>query len=190
MLINKRIAITTSLLGGATLLLLFGMALPIALSVRTLTGQIVGAKERIETRYTQRLRLREALDKINEARPKLLAIQRLAVRENEELEFIHALEQAAGGLQQEIALVTANQKDLSAWERAIPFRLIVSGDFRKVVEYLDAIERLPYSVLVEGVDVGKPRQISEETPSGAIEAVITGTIYWQKTERPAALREK
>jgi Tfp pilus assembly protein PilO len=129
--------------------------------------------------------VRRSVAALQAARPKLAELGAVAVREGRELDLVSALEAAAAAanVEQDIVLETVNQRDLSPWEREIPVRLRVAGAYADVLSYLAAVERLPYSLTVQGLMIAA----RSDRPVGIVTANVTGIIYWQSKDAPPFL---
>lgn len=188
MLVNKRILTTMAVSGAVTLGLFGAVAVPAALSIRTLKTQIAEEQQKIDRRYAIRQLTRESLKVLDETKDRLAPLNAVAVKEGEELDFIRAVENAAGtyGVEPEITLETVNQKQLSDWEREIPIKLRVRSGYLNALRFLGAIERLPYYVIVDTAAFMAQRQ---KALGNDIETLIEGTVYWQAKAAPRALAE-
>lgn len=186
MLVQKRMLITIGLFGGLTLLALGVAAVPSILAISDLEKKIAEEQGKIDVRYALRRYIRNSVTNLADTKRRIGALAAGAVQEGKELDFITALEQAANAsnVTQVIALETANQKDLSKWEREIPLKLRVTGQYDNVLRHLQALERLPYFILVDGVSADAPRSSGNPSDEGDVEAMISGIVYWQGSGAP------
>ncbi len=159
---------------------------PSVLAIRSLISQIAEAQGKIDARYALRRYVRNSMTSLVDTKHRLGGLSGMALQEGRELDFVTAIENAASatGVDQQPDLQTVNQKQLSPWERAIPLRLHVTGDFPKVMQFLNAVERLPYAVTFTSIAIATPRQSSEFTKTGIVEADFQGTVYWQGQNAP------
>jgi Tfp pilus assembly protein PilO len=186
MLVKKRMLITIVLFGGLTLLALGIAAVPSVLAIRDLEKKIAEEQDKIDVRYALRRYIRNSVTNLANTKRRIGALSAGALQEGKELEFITALEAAAekSDVTQSITLETVNQKDTSKWEREIPLKLRIGGPYDRVLRHLNAIERLPYLVLLDSITISTPRQTSSAVPDGVIEATVDGVVYWQGTGAP------
>lgn len=190
MQVKKRILMAIGVLAAANLLLLGAGAIPAVLSINQYAARIAEEHEKLDTQYALRLFMRDSASKLSSAVSRLKALSAFAVPQGGELAFITALERAAetSGVSQRIALETVNQKDLSPWEREIPLRLDFSGTYPQVLRHLNAIERLPYGIVVTGIDVAAPRSLGDRNPQGLTDVTVSATVYWQSEDAPDFVR--
>lgn len=186
MLVKKRMLIAIGLFGGLTLLALGVAAVPSILAIRDLETKIAEEQGKIDVRYALRRYIRNSVTNLADTKRRIGALAAGALQEGKELEFITALEEAAtkSGVNQTLSLETANQKDLSKWEREIPLKLRVVGPYDSVLRHLQALERLPYFILVDGVSADAPRASGNPAADGDVEALVTGIVYWQGAGAP------
>lgn len=185
MQVNRRITILILVLGGACLLLVGALIVPTVLAIREAEAKIAGINREIESRYTLRRHTRKTLNVMTEIRQRLRAVVGTSIAEGEELTFVSALEQAAtdAGVSQDIVLETVNEQEISAWEKEIPLKIRVSGNYRDFLVYLRKIERLPFYVIILNLELTQPKT-RERQSTGDVEAEIQGLIYWRSGSQP------
>lgn len=191
MLVQKRMLITIGLLGGLTLAAAGAIAVPSVLAIRELKTKIAEEQEKLDTRYALRRYIRDSVTNVSETKRRIGALSTGALQEGKELDFITALESAsaASGVEQEIMLETANQKEISAWEREIPLKLKITGQYDRVIRHLRAVERLPYFVLVETIAFTNPRASAGAGKDGDVETNVAAIVYWQSGDAPDFVRD-
>jgi Tfp pilus assembly protein PilO len=193
MQVNKRILVSIGILGGATLILYGAIVVPSVLAIKEANAKITEEHANIERRYLLRNIMRRSLSLLEDAKSQLTELSAAAIREGQELDFISALESAAAGsgVAQDIVLETVNQKDLSRWEKEVPLRLVVVGDYLRVLDYLRALERLPYVVIVDSLQI----RTTAGAPLGGgsrgspdVRAEIGGTVYLVTEDAPSFIK--
>lgn len=194
MQVNKRITVTICVLGVATLILYGAVVIPSASAIRSSEGEIGAEHAKIERRYLLRNVMRKSLTALDDTKKHLRTLAGVGIHEGEELKFINALESAAtnAGIEQELQLVTVNQKDLSKWEREIPLRLSLTGDYLAVLRYLRTIEHLPYYVLIDNINVrlGSGAALAPGIiGSPIVRTEISGTVYWLGESAPDFIQQ-
>lgn len=184
--VNKRITTAITVVGILTLLLIGAVAVPMILSVSSFRDKIAAADAEINKRYALRRHTRSALTSLKEMQDKIGAFSRIGIVEGKELEFVRALEATAAeaGVEQEIALETVNQRDLSAWTKEIPLKINLEGDFPNLLDYMYRLEALPYYVVLRNIDLSQPRQL-ELNGSGRVQVALYGTVLWYAEDQPA-----
>lgn len=190
MTIKRRITITIGVLGGAALVLIAAVIVPSVSRIRTLRAEILTERTKIQRRYDLRNYVRNSINEIDRTRKELSDLRTIAVHEGEELQFVEALEHAAEttGVEMNLDLVTANQKDISSWERWIPLQISATGDFPLVMSFLNEVEHLPYYVIFDGITVSSGRMATGGGPgNGTVTANFSGNVYWQAAAVPQVL---
>jgi hypothetical protein len=173
------------ILSGLILLIGFAVVLPTLLSIHTLREDIGSTQLQMERQYQQRQALRETTANLQAIRGIAGTLNRYAIREGDELRFIQSLENIAGrhGIEQDIQLETANQKDLTAWEKVVPLTITLKGAFPDVLRYLRDAETLNYDLQLDAL------QFTELSPGagggqGDIQVRIIGRVHWLSRSAP------
>ena len=186
MLIKKKMLLISGTIGFLSLALAGGIGIPSVLSITSLIEKIAVEQAKIDDRYALRRFVRNSVAALAETKRLLGTLSTVALQDGHELEFVTALERAAiqTGVEQHLTLETVNQKDLSLWEREIPFKIEAHGEYPKMLAYMIAIERLPFILVVDSIQIGAPRISSGITGDGVVEALIQGSVYWQGPKAP------
>ncbi|MEY4744593.1 MAG: hypothetical protein RL272_538 [Candidatus Parcubacteria bacterium] len=186
MLINKRLIVVSSVLGFLSLAIGGGVGIPSALSINRLIGDIAIEQGKIDERYALRRYVRNSVANLAETKKQIGELEGLALQEGKELSFVTALEHAAtsSGVTKEVTLETVNQKTLSPWEKEIPVKMSVHGDFVRVLGYLNEIERTHYAVVIESLQISPSRIVDINSQTGDVDADIAATLYWQAEHAP------
>lgn len=179
MLVNKRIIVTISVLGAASLLLIGAGVIPTVLSISELELKINNQNIAIEKRYAARQQVRDTLTALEDNKSTIAGLKHYAVIEGEELNFVSALEgvQERTGIDADISLETVNQRDLSTWEREIPIRLTMTGDYADILRFIEGVERLPYLVVIDRLGLSGTNVGSVPKP-GLVRVELNGSVYW------------
>lgn len=185
MVIKKRLIAISAVLGFLTLAIGGGIGIPSVLSIRGLITKISEEQGEIDARYALRRYIRNSAANLADTKVRLGALSSLSLQEGKELAFVTAIEDVAEatGVEHRLVLETANQKELSLWEKEIPVKMQVHGDFPRIVAFMNAVERLPYAVMLDNLQVASPRSVSIDK-EGIVDATINGTIYWLAQSAP------
>jgi hypothetical protein len=188
MKIKRRITTTIAILGTGSLILIGGIAIPSMSRTSHLTDRIALERAKIQQRYELRNYVKDSHNDIRETKARLATIKKVAIHEGAELEFVQAVETAAStaGVNVTLNLATANQKNISPWEKWVPVQMAVRGAFPKVISFLNEVEHLPYYVIFESLLVNSPRSAS----GGDVDAVFSGRAYWQGKNVPEVLKDE
>lgn len=186
MLINKRLVIISGTLGVLSLGIAAAIGIPSVLSIHKLIGDIAVEQGKIDERYALRRYVRNSVANLAETKRKLGALSDEALQDGRELDFVTALENAASasGVTQELTLETVNQKTLSPWEKEIPVKIAVHGDFPKTLAYLNELERGHYVIVIESIQVSPSRLSDISVRTGAVDVDVAATVYWQDATAP------
>jgi hypothetical protein len=189
MKLNRSLTTSLVVLGALSLLILGAVGIPSIIGIRQLNREIGNDYLEIERKYSLRLHTRSSLATMDDLKPQLEALTRMAIIEGRELEFISALEQAAADsdVTQNLSLDTANQREISPWEREVPVGLTVVGDYAKVINYIERLQALPYYLLFNSIDMAESVERNEES-TGRVRVVLRGTIRWFSEGHPIFLR--
>ncbi|HTK04358.1 MAG TPA: type 4a pilus biogenesis protein PilO [Candidatus Eisenbacteria bacterium] len=189
MLVKKRLIIISGVLGFLILALAGAVGIPSVISTRSLVGKISDEQAKIEERYAMRRYVRNSIANLAETKKRLGDFSAVALQENKELDFVRALEQAAGssGVEQKLSLETVNQKELSSWEKEIPVKIEVTGAYPSVLGYLNALERSTYIIIFNTIQIAPPRA-DVNAKEGDVTATVTATVYWQGQNAPDFVR--
>jgi len=184
-MVNRRIAITISVLAAATLLLAGAVAVPTVMAITNLRIKMAEANQMINQKYQLRRHSRTALEALQRAKEQINTLSSVAVIEGQELEFVSALEQAAesAGIKQDLTLETVNQRDVSPWEKEIPMKIRAAGDYRDLLVYLYKVQKLPVYITMTSVEIAAPAQ-RRSAADGLVEANFSATVRWLAKDQP------
>lgn len=172
-------------LSGLVLAVGFGIVVPTLLSVRSLREDIASMQLQMEQQYQQRQALRETTANLQAIRGLAGTLSRYAIREGDELLFIQSLENIAGRyrLVQDIQLETANQKDVSAWEKVVPLTITLTGSYPDVLRYLRDAETLTYDLQLDALRIAETSS-GIGSAKGAVQVRISGRVHWLSRTAP------
>lgn len=185
MVIRKRLIAISVILGILTLAIGGGVGIPSVLSIRGLIVKISEEQGKIDARYALRRYIRNSAANLAGTKVQLGVLSSLSLQEGKELAFVTAIEDAAleAGVEHRLTLETANQKELSLWEKEIPVKMQVHGDYPSILKFMNVVERLPYAIMTDSLQVISPRSTSPDR-EGIVDATIMGTVYWLSHTAP------
>lgn len=158
----------------------------IAITILIITGLIVwpsikiiyGLKQDItkiendmEQRYLNSLKLKRTMRELEEIKSQVAKYQQATIKKGEELKVITALENLANAYQIEQNLNAA----LGEKEKFYKFSLLNNGTFSNHVKYLQALETLPYYMIIKDVKFEKRQSQIGTTPT--ITLIFNGLVY-------------
>lgn len=179
--IKQRMTIMSATLAVLTLGIGGAIGIPSILAVRKAVTDIGVAQARLDDRYALRRYMSKAANDIASKKKRVAPLAMTALQEGEELKFITTIESAAtaAGVEEKLTLETANQRELSAWEREIPVTISAIGPYAGVASFLDAMQRMPYLVDLATLDVSP---VADQ--NGAVRLEVHGIVYWLGKSAP------
>jgi hypothetical protein len=185
--VHRRLTTSITVIALATAGLVGAIAVPSALATRRIRAEIDEAKIALDQRVAMFRYIRQSSSNLEDAKRRLAVLADMAVHEGRELDFITTLEgiAQASDIEQTINLNTANQKEISLWEKEIPLQLTVMGEYDDFRSYLNAIEGLNYAVIVRSVNMISQSRTADTNPAGEVRATIDATVYWISKDSPS-----
>jgi hypothetical protein len=184
MKISKRIYVTISLLAVLSLGLGSVVAIPTILSVRNLRIKIRQAQVTMEREYFLTTQTRNSLGKLNEAKGAIRTLSTYAAIEGDELSFVSAMETASenADIEQTIVIRSGSETELTPWEKEVPLSIDARGNFGNFLVYLYKIEKLPFYVTFQSIDLKS--QPTAKEGAGAVVAHIEATVHLLAKDQP------
>ena len=157
---NKKISTRKRLINLTTvfLSLVVGMLvfilLPTINAITNLQREILTKKIELEETLVKEQNMSKLNEKIKKIEPKLAEFNSIYIHENEELEFITALEELAlaNNVKQTLGLLTESAAS-EGEHKKIPLNIAAVGNFFNITNYLAELESLDYYISVEGFDL-------------------------------------
>lgn len=187
MKINRRIIFSTALLLFLTVGVIGALAIPTALKIKELTGKIDKHQGEIERRYALRNYVKKTFAELSTAESQLKTVRQTYIHEENEINFIQDMEQAANmaGVEQTLDLNMDRATEITLWDKSIPISVQVSGPFPKVMSWLNEVEHLDYYVLFNSFNMHSTHTTRGMTPNrGNVKAVFSGKVYWISKKTP------
>src|SRR5690606_12478220 len=133
-------------------------------------------------------RLSRARDDIA-AKKKLVApLSASSILEQQELDFVTAVENAAkaAGVTHRLSLETSAQLEVSVWQREVPVTISASGNYLRVLTFMDILERMKYLYDIRGVSLSS----GGEGGPGSATLELRGIAFWIVNGAPAFVTGK
>jgi len=180
--LKQRMTVMSATLAVLTLGIGGAIGIPSILAIQKSVSDIAVAQARLDDRYALRRYMTKAASDIADKKKRLAPLAAVALQEGRELDFVTAIESAAAasGVDEKLTLETANQREISTWEREIPVTIEASGPYPGVAAFLDALQRMPYLLDMSTLDLS-PK--SDEKP-GSVHLEIHGVAYWLGSTAP------
>lgn len=184
--IEKRLTTSIIALSVAAVVIGAGGGIPVTLSMTKLQEQTAVESQKIETAYAMRRITESTVNTVADVNRRIRALGPVAIIEGQELDFINAMETIAAESQvtQNIELITADQEELSKYEKNVPLKINVEGDYLRVIEYFRKLDRLPYYLAPRNLRISIPSQ-REYAGDGRVRATYDSMIRWLSKDNPA-----
>jgi len=125
----------------------------------------------IEQRYLNSLKLKRTMRELEEIKTQAAKYKQATIKKGEELQVITALENIANTNNIEQNL----NASLAEGERSYQFSLLNNGTFANHIKYLQALETLPYYMIIRDVKFEKRQNTTSGLPT--ITLMFNGIVY-------------
>lgn len=186
---NKNIAIVTIVVAINAAVIYF-FIIPTINGVKNLRNDILNIEIDSANKITQEKNISDLNNKIKKIQPQLDKVNSIFISQNREIEFINALENLAGkyGVVQKLNIDFNNPAKGDTFS-AVPVAIDTEGNFSNLINYLSALEAMPYYINIDSVSFtannesqnndnnGRPFASSGAGPT--IDLNINGHSYWK-----------
>ncbi len=188
MYIKQRMTIMSAILTTLTLGIGGAIGIPSILAIRSSVTDIATAQAKLDERYALRKYMSKAAIDIADKKKRVAPLAGAALQEGGELAFVTDIETAAetSGVTEKLTLETANQVEISPWEREIPVTIAATGVYPNVIAFIDALQRMPYLLDMSTVDLSP----NVAPTSGTVSLELHGVVYWLGKSAPDFVRGK
>lgn len=144
--LKRKIALTAATVVSASALIFQFVIRPTLRQVRQITAAIQQEREDLEIKYQRGQRIKKITAEFNKIKPDKDRLNAMFVPASQALElvFITTLERLAPAHDVELTFDQNRVQDLSTPESPLPLTFTLRGNFKQVLRYLVAVERLPY----------------------------------------------
>jgi hypothetical protein len=174
--IKQRMTVMSATLAVLTLGIGGAIGIPSILAVQKSVADIGLAQARLDDRYALRRYMSKAANDIADKKKRVAPLADAALHEGDELAFVTAIETAASssGVTEKLTLETANQTELSPWEREIPVTVTAQGTYPAMASFIDALQRMSYLFDMSAMDLSP---VVDKQP-GTVRLEVHGVTYW------------
>ena len=185
--IKQKNLTTIGLSLAITLAVGFLIIKPTIIYIRETRDRINNEREDLEKQYQRVIYLKKNYEKIKEIEEQLEVLDDLFLIQDQELEFITALENIAAknNVTQKINLKKIDLNDPE--QKTMPFDITITGTTQNVVTYLLKIEQLEYYINFQSISINAISNITSSSgrsisrrPSEGISIKMDGEIYLLK----------
>lgn len=155
---------------------------PLIQDIRILSDQIHRERVELERLYQEGQLLRKVRSDWEKIKPELTSLEGVLLKKDGELEFITTLENL--GDQNEIKeTIHLDPQDQIVRDkvRLLPLRLKLTGEFSKIFQYLNSLEKLDYYINISSLSFNREIKLEKpEVPPTRINVSLIAETYWQE----------
>lgn len=167
-------AVFTLLLAG----LVFLVILPSVGEIRRIRKQIYEERVRLEKLYVRGQLQKKVRENYNRIKESSAWLDNILLKENQELQYITALESAADKAGVGLKITVGEQARLSDFPlSALGFTFNLEGAWPRIVAFLSALENMPYYTNVSEMTAVR-RQTEGDEQAAVVAATITVQTFW------------
>lgn len=169
------------LLTAASLAILaYGLAFPTIRQIKELRANIISQKLDLEKKLSQDRNMSQLSEKLKKIEPQLDLLDSVFLSQNQDLEFITALEGLASRFQLSQQLALGMDKTVTNnGYYIVPATIDVSGSLGNVIDYLKALEKMKFYVNIEALDLSSATPGQSDASSAKYSLKISALTYWQ-----------
>lgn len=162
--LKQKILLANAGIMAALLLIACAIIYPAVKNILELRGEINIIQQQLEERYEKTQKLKRSLKELSEIKSIAAEMKKTLARPGDELTIITALEKLAAEYQIDQTLNLEfideqKQKNENTIPRALPqyYRLsfLNNGLFNNQLSYLSALQKLPYYIIIENINLEK-----------------------------------
>ena len=163
------------LLAAVTVLII----LPSFREIRLIRQQVLDERVRLEKLYLKGQLQRKVRENYERIQPRTAWLDNILLKENQELQYITALENLAERVGLRLKITVGESERLpSAPLSRLQFVLALEGRWPQIVRFLANVEDLPYYTHVLEITAAKQATIGEETAGSQTAATVTLATFW------------
>lgn len=179
--LKSHFLIASAVFGLLLAALVFTVIIPSIAEIRQIRQQVYEERVRLEKLFVRGQLQKKVRENYNRIKETAGWLDNILLKENQELQYITALESAADKIGLELKIVVDEQSRLSGQPLSVlGFTFNLSGSWPKIVSFLAALENMPYYTNVLEV-VAARRQISGqsgEQSAAPAAATVTAQTFW------------
>lgn len=159
-------------------ILVFLVILPSLAEIRHIRRQVYEERIRLEKLYVRGQLQKKVRANYNRVKESAAWLDNILLKENQELQYITALESAAEKTGVGLKITVGEQSRLSGQPLSVlGFTFNLAGSWPKIVSFLAALENMPYYTNVLEVIAARREQSGPEAAVGAT-ATVTAQTFW------------
>ena len=183
--LRKRIAI--SIVGFFIFIfaVIYFVIFPSIRDIKNIKNEIESQRLELERRYVKGQSLRKMTEKLKRAEEKVYVLDQVFIGPDAGLEFITALEGAAGknGVNQKINLLSQTPVD-NGFYKIVPLQLSSQGEISRQMSYLVSLETLNYYVNIKSLELSSGSRFAptgEAESAANVNLFVVADTYWRES---------
>ncbi len=177
--LKHKIILLTLLILAGILFVAFLIIMPSVKYITTMRHNIEMTEAQIEEQYQKIRLLKKSINELDTIKENTEQFSYITIKKGEELRVIQELEHAAllYEINQDLG-VAFTQKDTYTKKSFYTFTFKNSGTFEQLVAHIQALERLPYYLIIENMQFSKPQdRQGNATSDDKVTVSFSGIIY-------------
>jgi len=153
--------------------------------IKNIKNEIESQRLELERRYVKGQSLRKMKEKLERAQEKIHVLDQVFIGQDAGLEFITALEGAAGknGVNQKINLLSQTPVD-NGFYKIVPLQLSSQGEISRQMSYLVSLETLNYYVNIKSLELSSGSRFAptgEAESAANVNLFVVADTYWRES---------
>ncbi len=162
----KKLFLSLAILIVIILCICITILYPTIKTITSLGSDINKIQQNLEEKYEISQKLRRSLQEIDNVQKNTIQYSQAYIKKGSELEIITALENIAteNNITQnmDMTLVNTDNKDKIAMPEYYRISFITTGHFADQISYLDALNKLPYYIIIQNLNLEKRNKKENE----------------------------
>jgi len=183
--LRKRIAISIVGFFIFIFLIIYFVIFPSVRDIKNIKNEIESQRLELERKYVKGQSLRKMTEKLERAQEKIHVLDQVFIGPDAGLEFITALEGAAGknGVNQKINLLSQAPVD-NGFYKIVPLQLSSQGEISRQMSYLVSLETLNYYVNIKSLELSSGSRFAptgEAESAANVNLFVVADTYWRES---------
>jgi len=158
---------------------------PSVRDIKNIKNEIESQRLELERKYVKGQSLRKMTEKLERAQEKIHVLDQVFIGPDAGLEFITALEGAAGknGVNQKINLLSQAPVD-NGFYKIVPLQLSSQGEISRQMSYLVSLETLNYYVNIKSLELSSGSRFAptgEAESAANVNLFVVADTYWRES---------
>jgi Tfp pilus assembly protein PilO len=182
--LRKKIIIAAVLFPLGIGSIVYFVVIPTVNDIKSIRNEIEAQRIDLEIKYKKGQSIKQLTENLKIIEPQISKLEQIFISNDEVLEFITTLEEAANekNVSQKINLATSKSVKEESYQKT-PLQIITNGGFIKQLNYLISLEALNYYINIKSLELtaGSPRSINSggQTKESSINMLLFADTYWK-----------